>query len=91
MSKFSFLAVISLIGCVLLFGFQALATLMGTKAVWKTLSLIKLFGPKYFQWIENISFFNLEDALMFIATMPLFALLFCLSILFFIIDKLYTK
>ncbi|MBW1813172.1 MAG: hypothetical protein JRJ39_05715 [Deltaproteobacteria bacterium] len=91
MSKLSFMAFMFLIGSILLLGFQSIGRLMGAKGVWKGLSLIKLFGPKYFYWLDDISFFGLEDILIFIANMPLFAFLFCMSILFFILDKFYSK
>jgi len=91
MSKFTFMAFIFLVGSILLLGFQSIARLMGTKGIWKSLSLIKFFGPKYFHWIDDISFFGLEEILLFIVNMPLFAFLFCMSILFFIFDKFYTK
>jgi len=91
MSKFSFTAFMFLIGSILLIGFQSIAKLMGTNGGWNHFSLIQLFGKKYFAWINDISLFGLEDALMYIATMPLFVFLFCVSVLFFIIDKLYSK
>ncbi|MCJ7772453.1 MAG: hypothetical protein MUP22_04895 [Desulfobacterales bacterium] len=91
MSKLSFMAFMFLVGSILLLGFQSLARLMDTKGIWKKLSLLNFFGPKYFSWIDDISFFGLEEILIFIANMPLFAFLFCMSILFFILDKFYTK
>jgi len=91
MSKFSFMAFMFLAGSILLVGFQSIAKLMGTKGGWKTFSLIKLFGPKYFAWINDISFFGVEDVLTYIATMPLFLFLFFMSILFFILDKFYSR
>ena len=90
MSKLSFMAFMFLVGSILLLGFQFLARFMGTKGGWKSLSLTKFLGPKYFHWLDDISFFGLEDILLFIANMPLFAFLFCMSILFFILDKLYS-
>jgi len=91
MSRFSFIAFMLLIGSILLIGFRSIGKLMGAKGAWNGLSLIKLFGPKYFYWLDDISFFGLEDILIFIANMPLFAFLFCMSILFFFLDKLYSK
>ena len=90
MSRFSFIAFMLLIGSILLIGFRSIGKLMGAKGAWSGLSLIKLFGQKYFYWLDDISFFGLEDILLFIVNMPLFAFLFCMSILFFILDKLYS-
>lgn len=91
MSKFSFMAFIFLVGSILLLGFQSLSKLMHAKGGWKSLNLIKLFGEKYLSWIYDVSFYGLEDVLIFIATMPLFALLICLSVLCFILDKIYGE
>ena len=91
MSKFSFMAFICLVGSVLLLGFQSIARLMGTTGGWKSYSLLKLFGPKYFNWLNEVSLFGIEEVLRSIVNMPLFILLFCLSILLFIIDKFYSK
>lgn len=91
MSKFSFMAFMFLIGSILLLGFQSIARLMGTQGEWKGFNMIKLFGPKYFNWIDDISFYGLEQILLFIASMPLFVFLFCMSVLLFILDKFYSK
>lgn len=91
MSKFSLISVICFVGSFVLFGFQAISKLMGTKGEWKSMDMIDLFGQKYFDWLDGISLFGLEEGLRFIVTTPLFVLLLCLGVLFFIMNKIFNK
>ena len=91
MTKFSIIGIISLIGGGLLVGFQALSVLMGTDGKWKSMKLITVFDKKYFEWIDNASFFGLERIPEYIVNMRLFILLLCVGVLFFALDYFFGK
>jgi hypothetical protein len=90
MSKLNILGLISLLGGVLLIGFQGLATFMGQEGGWKGLNLMDVFGEESFNWIDSIPVLYVKGAANYIAAMPLFILLFCIAALFFIF-KMFLK
>ena len=91
MTKFSIIGIISFIGGGLLLGFQSLSVLMGTDVKWKSKKLITVFDKKYFEWLDSASFFGLERIPEYIVNMRLFILLFCIGILFFVLDYFFGK
>ncbi len=98
MSKCVILGLISWLGGLVLLGFQAIFTFMDpsatsltTKTVWKKISIVDIIDIKYFDWINSISWVSIQNAANYIITMPLFILLFCLGILFFIINAFMPK
>ena len=91
MTKFSIIGIISFLGDSLLVGLQALSVLMGTDGQWKSMKLITVFDKKYFEWIDNASFFGLERIPEYIVNMRLFLLLFCVGVLFFVLDYFFGK
>lgn len=86
MTKYTLIGVLSCVGGGLLIGFQALSSVMGSKAVWRNLSLVDIVGEQYFEWVGNSSFGSLERIAEYIVNMPLFVLLFCIGGLFFVLD-----
>ena len=86
MTKYTLMGVLSCVGGGLLIGFQAVSSAMGSKAVWKSLSLVDIVGEQYFEWMGNASFGGIERIAEYIVTMPLFVLLFCIGGLFFVLD-----
>jgi len=86
MTKYTLIGVLSCMGGGLLIGFQALSSVMGSKAVWKSLTLVDIVGKQYFEWVGNSSFGGLGKIAEPIVTMPLFVILFCISGLFFVLD-----
>jgi hypothetical protein len=55
------------------------------KFAFKSLSLVSVIGQEHFKWIESISWASIQNAVSFLVNMPLFILLFCIGILFFLI------
>ena len=86
MTKYTLIGVLSCVGGGLLIGFQALSSVMGSKAVWQSLSLVNVLGGQYFEWMGSSSFGGVEKIAEYIVTMPLFVLLFCIGGLFFVMD-----
>lgn len=83
MTKYTLIGVLSCVGGGLLIGFQMLSSIMGTKAVWRSSSLVDIVGEQYFEWMGNASLGGLERVAEYIVTMPLFVLLFCIGGMFF--------
>ncbi len=88
MTKLNILGLISLIGGALLIGFQGLATFMEQEGGWNSLNLMDVFGEESFNWIDSIPVLYIKGAANYIASMPLFILLFCIAALFFIFNMI---
>ena len=86
MTKYTLIGVLSCVGGGLLIGFQTLSSVMGSKTVWRSSSLVDIVGEQYFEWMGNSSLGGLERIAEYIVTMPLFVLLFCIGGLFFVLD-----
>jgi hypothetical protein len=86
MTKYTLIGVLSCVGGGLLIGFQALASIMGPKTVWRSSSIADIVGGQYFEWMGNSSLRGLERLAEYIVTMPLYVLLFCIGGLFFVLD-----
>jgi hypothetical protein len=93
MSKFKIAALVSWFFSGILFGFQAIEALIGSqgKMVWKKLTLMNVVGESHFNWIKGMSEGGIHNAVQYIATMPLYLLLFCVGIIFFILNRLTFK
>lgn len=91
MSKFTMGGLLSFLGGLLLLGFQAISTLMDMEGVWKSLSLVDIFDEAHFLWIDGISWGIVRASADYVVTMPLFVLLFCLGVLFFMISVLLGR
>lgn len=77
----------------LLFGFQALEALIGSEGnvAWKNLILMDVIGKSHFDWIAGMPEGIVHNIAQYIVTMPLYILLFCVGILFFILNSLVSK
>lgn len=87
MSKFTMAGLTSWLFSGLILLFQAISSVMGNeeKFAFKNLSLVSVVGQENFKWIESISWAGIQNAVSFLVNMPLFILLFCIGILFFLI------
>jgi len=86
MTKYAFIGILSCLGGGLLIGFQVLSSTMGSQGVWQSVSLVDIVGKQYFEWMGTSSFGGVERMVEYIATMPLFVLLFCIGGLFFVLE-----
>ena len=77
----------------LLFGFQVLKGIIGTGGdmVWENLILLDVIGKSHFDWIAGMPDGIVHNIAQYIVTMPLYLLLFCIGILFFILNSLMSK
>jgi hypothetical protein len=93
MSKLTIAGLVSWFIGGLLFGFQAIETLIRSQGnmAWKKLTLMDVIGKSYFDWIAGIPEGIVHNIAQYIVTMPLFILLFCIGILFFILNSLVSK
>ncbi len=98
MSKFTILGLLSWLGSLVLLGFQAIFTFMDpsassltTKTVWKKISVVDIIDTKYFDWINSIPWVSIKESANYVITMPLFILLFCVGLLFFITNAFMPK
>jgi hypothetical protein len=93
MSKYTIIGLISWVFSALVLLFQTISSLTGTteKIVFKNLTLVGVFGEEYFNWIDSLSWVSIQKAANYIVIMPLYLLLFCIGILFFLIHMLASK
>ncbi|RZB31651.1 MAG: hypothetical protein SRB2_04620 [Desulfobacteraceae bacterium Eth-SRB2] len=87
MSKYTMAGLTSWLFSGLILLFQAISSVMGNeeKFAFKSLSLVSVVGQDHFKWIDSISWDGIQNLVSFLVTMPLFILLFCIGILFFLI------
>jgi len=73
--------------------FLAILSFMGEeeKTVFKRIALVDVVGQGRFNWIDRISWASIQTAVNYIVTMPLFLLLFCIGILFFLMHMFTSK
>jgi hypothetical protein len=93
MSKYTIIGLVSWLVSLLILLFQTISSLMGTEEtmVFKNLSLVSVIGQGHFDWINSLSWVNVQKAANYIVTMPLFLLLFCMGIFFFLLHMLLSK
>jgi len=93
MSKYTMAGLTSWLFSGLLLLFQAISSVMGNeeKFAFKSLSLVSVVGQKHFKWIESISWAGIQNAASYLVTTPLFILLFCIGILFFLIHMVTNR
>ena len=93
MSKLTIAGLVSWFIGGLLFGFQAIEALVGSggNMVWKNLILMDVIGKSHFDWIVGMPEGIVHNIAQYVVTMPLYILLFCVGILFFILNSLVSK
>jgi len=93
MSKYTIVGLISWLFSGLILLFQTISSLMGMeeKMAFKSLALVDIIGKGHFNWIDGISWVSIQKAVNYIVTMPLFLLLFCIGILFFLMHMFTSK
>ena len=93
MSKFTITGLVAWVLGALLLGFQALSLFMGTaeRAVWKNLALVDVAKENYLNWINDIPWVSVQQAVNYVVNIPLYLLLFCFGILCFLINAFRSK
>jgi hypothetical protein len=93
MSKYTMAGLVSWLFSGLILLFQAISSLMGMeeKMAYKSLTLVSFFGQGHFKWINSISWAGIQIAVSYLVTTPLFILLFCIGILFFLIHMVTNR
>lgn len=77
----------------LILGFQAIGALVrsGGDLNWKNMILMDVIGKSQLDWIAGMPEGIVHNIAQYIVTMPLYLLLFCVGILFFILNGLVSK
>lgn len=91
MLRLSNLGFLALSGSILIFIFQTIASLINKDFVWKKLRLVDILDTKYFSWVDGVTLFNFNTFSNYILNMPLYAVLFCLTILFFVFSGIFER
>jgi len=91
MLRFSRLGFLALFGSILIFLLQSIVSLTSKDFAWKKLRFVDVLNPKYYSWMNDITILNFNTYSDYILNMPLYAVLFCLTVLFFIMSGLFEK
>jgi hypothetical protein len=76
----------------LLLGFHGLSEFTGLGGVdWMNLALVDIAEKNYLNWINDIQWVSVQQALNYVVNMPLYLLLFCFGILCFLINAFRSK
>jgi hypothetical protein len=71
----------------LLLGFHGLSEFSGLGGVdWMNLALVDIAEKNYLNWINDIQWVSVQQALNYVVNMQLYLLLFCFGILCFLIN-----
>jgi len=87
MSKFAIAGVLSLISAVLIFGYQAISSVMGPKATYKTILPIDVLDKNIIAWIDGISSESLFKVADYIITTPLYLIFIVVGVTLLIISS----
>ena len=87
MSKVAIAGVLSLIFAAMVFGYQAISSVMGPKATYKTVLLEDVLDENVLTWIDNISSPALLRAADFILTTPLSIIFVVIGVVLLIISS----
>lgn len=87
MSKFAIAGVLSVITAGLVFGYQAISSVMGPKATYKTILLMDVLDKRIIAWVDGItseSIFTIAD---YIITSPLYLIFIIVGVILLIISS----
>ncbi len=91
-NKFTIAGIAAFLGGGVLLGFQAISTLMETEgAAWKQISLLDIFDPSWFSWIDTLSWTLLRHTADYLVSMPLFLLLFGIGTFAFLLNAIFGR
>lgn len=91
MLRFSNLGLCSLCGSILVLLLQSIASLTSVDMTWQRLRFGDIVDPAYCGWVKGITFFNVNAAITYILNLPLYLVLLCLTVVFFVISGIYEK
>jgi len=87
MSKFAIAGVLSVISAVLIFGYQAISSVMGPKAFYKNILLMDVLDKNIIAWIDGISSENMYNIADYIITTPLYLIFIVVGVTLLIISS----
>lgn len=85
------LGFLSLFGSIIILLLQAITYVLNKDFTWKKLRFADILDPQYYSWLDNITLFNVNGIANYVVNMPLFVLLFCMTIVFFILSGIFEK
>jgi hypothetical protein len=91
MLRFSSLGFLALFGSILIFLLQSIVSLTSKDFAWKRLRFVDVLDQKYYSWMNDVTILNFNTYSDYVLNMPLYTVLFCLTVLFFIMSSLFEK
>ena len=64
---------------------------MGSGENWENLTLVDIAGAERLEWIDSISWDVIHNTANYIVTMPFYVLLFCIGVVFFVVNAFTSK
>jgi hypothetical protein len=87
MSKVAIAGILSLILAAMTFGYQAISSVMGPKASYKTILLVDILDKHIVSWIDGITSDTLFKIMDYIITTPLFLLFAIIGVFLLVISS----
>ena len=85
------LGMLSLLGGLLLVGFQGISAIMGKTGGFYSHTPVTLLGDDSFAWVENFPVAALRSGIDFVVQSPIYGIMICAGILLLIIHGLFAK
>ena len=92
MSKFNLLFIVCTLGGIVLVVFQSIQSMMTAgEVVWKSHTLMSIFGEEAFSWIDSISVSAIQSLAAALVNLQLYIVLLGLGALFFVAGMIFKK
>ena len=91
MLRFSNIGFLTLLGSILLFLFQSIVSLINRNQEWQDYRIVDILEPEDYEWVNDIVLFNFDTLSNYVLNMQLFMVLFCLTVIFFIMSGIFEK
>lgn len=91
MFRLSQMGYVSLMGSIVMLIFQGIASVLNEEFDLKDVRMIDFVSAELHGWIEGIHLFSLNSLIDYLLNLQLFAFLFVMSIMFFVLSGIFER
>lgn len=85
------LGYVSLLGSIVSLIMQGIASVLNEEFILKDLRLVNIIDAEIYDWAAGITLFSFNSLVEFLVNLQLFAFLFILAVLFFILSGIFER